>query len=903
MRKLLLLVLLTVCKFSVFASHIVGGEFELLHIEGFQYRLNMIQYFDELNGNTQARDPNIVVSFFRKSDNRLIRNLTLTLTTQEGVPYTNSDCDDGQIVTSRLLYTNTIFLGPNDFSDPEGYYIAWQRCCRNYTITNIFSDPPDSGGIFAGQTFYLEFPPVTVNGEEFINSTPRLFPPLRDYGCINNFYFADFGGIDDDGDSLTYSLVTPLNTVSGAANPPVVPGPYPEVIWQSGFGLDNIVGGMPDMEITDRGVLTVTPQFAGLYVFAVKVEEFRDGVKHGEMRRDFQMLVVTDCGSGQAPNILAREQGESQNYNEGTTLNFAFDDEEKCVDILVTDPPTNVGRDTVSNVGLRAIPINFNAQLEGIEIDFSENQTLRNELDTARFTVCFPDCPFTRGGFYQIGIIALDGSCPQPALDTVIVSLNVPPPPNQTAFFRVDNNIRTGAYILPPVTSSDGGVLEVDIGAFDNDGDSVELTLNPIGFDLENVGISFSNIVHNPGEATTKLTWSYDCNAENLNLSGGRDIPVSVGLRKAFDFIFTSEDFDQCEFEDPRNLLLTLLIDFPDQSKPTVFESSRPDLDYLRLNYQYGQTIDLNIRANDLIDRDNIGLIGRGGNFNFNDVGASFANIDGPGNPGVSSKFLWDIPCPFETEIDSFRLEFFVEDFDDCQLTNVDTLLIDLILSPPPNTPPTIFVNSLNEVDILQGDSISVLVGEPIELNIRAIDSEGDTLLLNLFDRNFDDPFEFEGGLGIGSVSSSLIWTPECSDLTDPGFTRNLELNFTAIDKNCYDPQGSSYQLKIHVEDINAGETDILPPNYFSPNGDEVNEFFGMYMRNPDTNELENILPIDNCAGQFERVLIFNRWGREVFSSNDRDFRWNGDGVPSGVYFYQVKYTNREYRGSVSVMY
>ena len=39
---------------TIEASHIVGGEFELRHIEGYQYRLNLLQYFDDVNGNPEA---------------------------------------------------------------------------------------------------------------------------------------------------------------------------------------------------------------------------------------------------------------------------------------------------------------------------------------------------------------------------------------------------------------------------------------------------------------------------------------------------------------------------------------------------------------------------------------------------------------------------------------------------------------------------------------------------------------------------------------------------------------------------------------------------------------------------------------------------------------------------------
>ncbi len=54
--------------------------------------------------------------------------------------------------------------------------------------------------------------------------------------------------------------------------------------------------------------------------------------------------------------------------------------------------------------------------------------------------------------------------------------------------------------------------------------------------------------------------------------------------------------------------------------------------------------------------------------------------------------------------------------------------------------------------------------------------------------------------------------------------------------------------------------TEIFIPKAFSPNGDGINDLFGVYG--------ENIT-------EFE-MWIFDRWGEEVFYSNDPDVKWNG---------------------------
>ena len=233
----------------------------------------------------------------------------------------------------------------NVYNDPQGYYIVWQRCCRNYQITNIYSEAPLSGDPAdpnaAGQTFYLEFPPVVKKGVKFYNSSPRLFPPLNDYACPFKPYYVNFAGVDDDNDSLVYSLVTPLNTLSTLALPSAEPGPYPLVRWRPGYSLSNIINGAPDLRITTDGFLTATATAQGLYVFAVKVEQYRDKQKIGESRRDFQMLVVDGCQPAQPPQILGKKLADT-GFTFDNTMAVSFDntvaDGSRCIQVRVSDP-------------------------------------------------------------------------------------------------------------------------------------------------------------------------------------------------------------------------------------------------------------------------------------------------------------------------------------------------------------------------------------------------------------------------------------------------------------------------------------------------------------------------------------------------------------------------------------
>jgi hypothetical protein len=365
--KKFLFALLVMIVVPVYASHIVGGEFELIHLTGYNYQLNMILYFDDINGNPAAEDPTVTVSFYRKRDNAFMTNLLLPLISRTAVSYTQPACSSGSLRTDRLFYSAAITLSPDTFNDPAGYYISWQRCCRNYNITNIYSEDPNAGGISAGQTFYLEFPPVIKGGTQFINSSPHLFPPLSDYACPGRPYYVNFAGVDDDNDSIVYSLTTPLNTTQSAPLPPASPGPYPLVQWRPGYSLENIVGGSPDLKISLDGLLTCTPVNQGLFVFAVKAEEFRNGLKIGETRRDFQMLVVNGCQPDQPPQITGKKLTDAT-FSYVNNMTVSFDNTvingDRCIVVQVSDPDSqDPAQNYTENISIRAVALNFKKRI------------------------------------------------------------------------------------------------------------------------------------------------------------------------------------------------------------------------------------------------------------------------------------------------------------------------------------------------------------------------------------------------------------------------------------------------------------------------------------------------------------------------------------------------------------
>jgi gliding motility-associated-like protein len=73
---------------------------------------------------------------------------------------------------------------------------------------------------------------------------------------------------------------------------------------------------------------------------------------------------------------------------------------------------------------------------------------------------------------------------------------------------------------------------------------------------------------------------------------------------------------------------------------------------------------------------------------------------------------------------------------------------------------------------------------------------------------------------------------------------------------------------------------EAIVPNAFSPNADGKN----------DTWHILNVAALQAAGCQFLGVSVYNRWGNEVFNSQDINFRWDGAAWANDTYHYYIRY-------------
>ena len=238
MKKLLLLLTL----FSVLqtkATHVTGGEITTRCLGGLTQEITTTLYVD-IQGIPM---PNTISVTY--TSNNFTWAIFRTTPQQSQTPV------NGTI--TAYTFVDTVTVPYLDY-----YTFSYATCCRPATLINTSS----------GFTpLYIE---SIILVDTSCNSTP-IFPIVQlPYAVVNSQSTYNLNVYDPDGDSLGFQLVTPLE--------------------DAGLQLSGYI--TPPITISNTGVLTVNANTVGVYVFDIKVTEYRNGVEIGHVLREMQIPVT-----------------------------------------------------------------------------------------------------------------------------------------------------------------------------------------------------------------------------------------------------------------------------------------------------------------------------------------------------------------------------------------------------------------------------------------------------------------------------------------------------------------------------------------------------------------------------------------------------------------------------------
>lgn len=374
MRKLALLILLLCAMLpDGWATHNRAGQITYKHISGFTYQITIRTY-------TKTSAP---------ADRQWLNIWYGDGTPRDSVERSNTIFYFDRDAQENLYQKNHTFPGPGVYdicvSDPN----------RNGGVLNIANSIQVQ---FSIQTKLVISPAIAPNNSVLLTNIP-----LQD-ACFQQPWIHNPGAVDVDGDSLAFSLVTPMGANCQELDPAVYN--LPDRIPLSQFPNPNNTISIDPITGT---VTWASPQQQGEYNIAILIKEYRNGIFIGSVLRDMQVLVRL-CAN-QPPEIAPIED---LCVTAGTAANFTA---------VATDP--NGDNITFSGYGLPFIVPSSPATL---------NQTGQLPPATAVFN-WNTNCTHVRLAPYQVTIQATDNGAGVSLVDITSMNIRVvaPAPENLLA--------------------------------------------------------------------------------------------------------------------------------------------------------------------------------------------------------------------------------------------------------------------------------------------------------------------------------------------------------------------------------------------------------------------------------------------------------------------------------------
>lgn len=317
------------------ATHIVGADMTFSCQAKDWYEINLTVRRDCIFGDEEAtfEDP-AYVGIFDAIGTPLnwlgsLGAVKMDLISVEDIPVDELGCaeDGSPICVSEARYIGRVFLPFRE----KGYVLAYQRCCRNQTLTNILNP------LETGNTSFVCLTEETLTS---CNTSPVFgdWPEL--VVCSGEPIVFDASATDAEGDSLSYMLYTPHSGASIETPQPIPPAgpPYDTVEYAPGFSLGNLLGNGTPLRIDAvTGLLTGTPGISGQFLVGILVEEWRNGESVSKTRRNFEYNVrICNDVSGlnfdapelQCEGLTVQVTNTSDDLEQGFRWNFNYPSED-----------------------------------------------------------------------------------------------------------------------------------------------------------------------------------------------------------------------------------------------------------------------------------------------------------------------------------------------------------------------------------------------------------------------------------------------------------------------------------------------------------------------------------------------------------------------------------------------
>lgn len=260
---------------EAFASHAQSADISYRCLGGNQYQVSLSFYRDcaGVNAPTTA-----TVNITSASCGQ---NLTATLSPIPGTgidvsPICNqltTQCSGGTYPgVQEFIYRGVITL-PVQCTD---WVFSFNLCCRNASIGTIVNP--------SAENIYVE---AHLNNLNYpCNSSPTFSNAPIPFVCVGQPYCFNNGSSDIDGDSLSYTLITPATSATST------------VTYNTPYSAIQPLSSSPLVSFnTLTGDMCMSPTQMQVTVFALLVKEWRNGILIGSVMRDIQLRTINCTNS------------------------------------------------------------------------------------------------------------------------------------------------------------------------------------------------------------------------------------------------------------------------------------------------------------------------------------------------------------------------------------------------------------------------------------------------------------------------------------------------------------------------------------------------------------------------------------------------------------------------------
>ncbi|GAB3292692.1 gliding motility-associated C-terminal domain-containing protein [Hymenobacter tenuis] len=300
-----------------------------------------------------------------------------------------------------------------------------------------------------------------------------------------------------------------------------------------------------------------------------------------------------------------------------------------------------------------------------------------------------------------------------------------------------------------------------------------------------------------------------------------------------------------------------------------------------------GDLITFDVIATDP-DKDPIKMVMTGRGFTPAALGAELTQLQT--NTQLNGRFTWRVDC---RAVDKPLYEFvFTASASPCDDAQTTSLVVPIQIDYD-NRPPAL---TSTFPDQPAGTTSPIVIKLPLggvfESTLTGLDLDNDALSMAAAGTGFDlsaAGMTFTPRNGTGQALGLFRWEATCDAFRPEG----LEVTFTLQESTCRpEPQTRVVRFEISSPDTLA----FLPPNIITPyQRDNKNDFF-------ELDNVQNNLPPDFCNSRFADLEIYSRWGNRIYRTANRSFRWDGSGMPAGVYYYLITFTDKKrYKGTITI--